>query len=450
MRGKARKIIFSILIIFFIVSFSTVSALYSQNLKIDKEINSYKNYKSKINNNKNWTFIAYLNGDMRDLESSMLFYLNDMEHVGSNTDVDIVVQADDYRIWNNQTRRYYIIKDNNPNVINSPLADNNTNEKCMGEPQTLVDFVCWAADNYPAENYCLTIFNHGDGWRGICADDTPSGYHLDMDELKNAIENISVYLGKKLDILILDACEMGMIEVFYPIKDYVNFVVSSEDRITYLDISYKRILENLTKQPKIEPLDFTQKIVDASYNTYTGKPVHVYFGMDMDKIEDITMVIDDFSKVLINYTLSCDIIKKAYQYSLCWIGPQGGAYPHDIRRFAEKISELVYNSYIYNSANELINTIDTSIIRPTEENGHYVSPRLNGISIYFPQRKSDFEEKYKQQEFANFTQWDEFLYSFYNMIVKNNQKANIRSIFAKLISSDFIKFIQRFLIILFR
>ena len=51
---------------------------------------------------------------------------------------------------------------------------------------------------------------------------------------------------------------MGMIEVFYPIKDYVNFVVSSEDRTTYLDISYKRILENLTAQPVIEPIDVKQ------------------------------------------------------------------------------------------------------------------------------------------------------------------------------------------------
>jgi hypothetical protein len=35
----------------------------------------------------------------------------------------------------------------------------------MGDPNVLKDFVLWAKQKYPAENYILIIWDHGDGWR---------------------------------------------------------------------------------------------------------------------------------------------------------------------------------------------------------------------------------------------------------------------------------------------
>jgi hypothetical protein len=434
MRGEVKKIIvLAIITMFFITTFSSIPGKHLRYVNKDQGVSAYCNETTR--NDKKWTFLAYLDGDMPDIEGSMMIYVNSMELIGSTSDVNIVVQADDCGIWNDQTRRYYIVHDDNPNVIVSPLADNDTSEKNMGDPQTLIDFVCWAVDKYPAENYCLTIFDHGDGWRAICSDIT-NGSYLNMSELKEAIIGISNHLGGKLDVLILDACNMGMLEVFYQIKDYVDISISSEIPTSYYDISYERILENLTGQPLLVPSEFAQKIVDSSYNTFNGIPTHVYFGVNMDKIEEITEVINELAQVLKNNMPSNSMIKAVHNYSLCWGGIQTAPYPHDIRRFAEKISDLVDNTDIKNKTYEIMEIIDNCVIRPHEGNNSYVDPLLHGIAIYFPPKQSDFEDAYKQLEFANDTQWDEFLENFYQMAFRVSQQISIQSSSSQLFSNS--------------
>jgi hypothetical protein len=432
MRGESKKgMVLAIIIMFFIMNLLSVQAESLRYLNEDQDVSKY--YDETARSGKKWTFMAYLDGDVPDIEGTMMIYINAMELIGSTSDVNIVVQADDCGFWNDQTRRYYIVHDDNQDVIASPLADNDTSEKDMGDPQTLIDFVCWAIDKYPAENYCLTMFNHGDGWEGICGDYTNGASCFDMSELKEAMTQISNHLGGKLDVLIFDACKMSMIEDFYPIKEYVDVSVSSELPTNQYDISYEGILENLTDQPLFTPSEFAQKIVDTSYNTFNGKQTHKYFGFHMDKIESIAEKVDRLSQALISNMPSNFIIKSAYTNSISFDGVQTPPYPHDILSFAEKISELVYDNDIKNKANELVSIINASVIRPQ---GGNVDSVLNGISIYFPPKKSDFEDRYTQLEFANDSQWDEFLNSFYNMAFRVSQQISIRSISSRLLSNS--------------
>jgi len=131
-----------------------------------------------------------------------------MEMVGSSDDVNIVVQADripGYNISNSDwttTRRYYITQDSDPMQINSLFSD--LGELNMGDPQTLVDFVSWAATECPAKKYLLVIWNHGGGFRspayskGIAQDDTSGGDIITMPDLEDALSAISVHMGKIL------------------------------------------------------------------------------------------------------------------------------------------------------------------------------------------------------------------------------------------------------------
>jgi len=120
-------------------------------------------------NSAEWTVMVYLDAD-NNLESAGIDDINEMEIVGSTTEVNIVVQVDriPYSVLasNNQgyaddtsndnwtaTRRYYITQDFDPIQINSQLKSD-LGELNMGDPQTLVDFANWAITNYPAK-YCL-------------------------------------------------------------------------------------------------------------------------------------------------------------------------------------------------------------------------------------------------------------------------------------------------------
>jgi hypothetical protein len=44
----------------------------------------------------------------------------------------------------------------------------------MAEGQTLVDFVSWAVETYPADRYALVLSDHGLGWPGGWSD-PPAG-----------------------------------------------------------------------------------------------------------------------------------------------------------------------------------------------------------------------------------------------------------------------------------
>ena len=148
-----------------------------------------------------WTVMIYLDAD-NNLESAGINDINEMEMVGSTTEVNIVVQADripGYDIsnsdWTN-TRRYYITQDSDPMRINSQFND--LNELNMGDPKTLVDFASWAVTEYPAEKYLLVIWNHGGGFRApayttrdIAWDDTNGKDKITMPELEYALSAIN-------------------------------------------------------------------------------------------------------------------------------------------------------------------------------------------------------------------------------------------------------------------
>ncbi|MDQ3007176.1 MAG: clostripain-related cysteine peptidase, partial [Chloroflexota bacterium] len=112
-----------------------------------------------------WTVIVYSAADDEVLEETMWFDVNEMELVGSNPQLNIVVQIDRYGgaftgdgDWAD-TRRYLITQDNDLSTIASPIVES-VGEVDTGDPQTLVDFVTWAVQKYPAKKYALVLSDH--------------------------------------------------------------------------------------------------------------------------------------------------------------------------------------------------------------------------------------------------------------------------------------------------
>jgi clostripain len=227
------------------------------------------------NDTAEWTVMIYLDAD-NNLESAGIDDINEMEMVGSSSDVNIVVQVDriPYSVlaanneghlddssnsnWTN-TRRHYITQDYDPYTINSQLIGSDLGELNMGDPQTLIDFASWAVTEYPAKKYLLVIWNHGGGFRSpahtkdIAWDDTSGGDKITMPELEYALSAISTQMGKKVDIVGMDACLMAMTEVAYQIKDYADILVTSEESEPNDGWPYDSILSQLVSYPTMTP-----------------------------------------------------------------------------------------------------------------------------------------------------------------------------------------------------
>ncbi|MCK4241048.1 MAG: hypothetical protein KAX30_05440 [Candidatus Atribacteria bacterium] len=363
-----------------------------------------------------WTVMVYLAAD-NNLESAGINDINEMEMVGSTTDVNIVVQADripGYDIsnsnWTN-TRRYYIIQDFDPFQINSQFND--LGELNMGDPQTLVDFASWAITTYPAKKYLLVIWNHGGGFRspspGLTKDiawDYTSGDKITMPELEYALLAISAQIEKKIDIVGMDACLMAMTEVAYQIKDYADILVASEENEPGDGWPYDTILSQLVVNPTTSPEQLATDIVDKYIYSYPSYDV-TQSAIDLNYMSTLADQLSDLAQAIINDSLTPKInyILAAY-YSQHY-----SDYYHDfidLYDFCNKISNYSNSLEVKTISLIVQQTLLNFTVINSGYNGWSISDS-KGLSIYFPY--TAYDSYYDYTNFAQYTFWDEMLLS---------------------------------------
>ena len=123
--------------------------------------------------------MLYQDADDKILEQDIYVDLNEAERVGSSDRVHIVAQVDRYRggyrgdgDWT-ETKRLYLTQDGNLQQVGSQTAAD-LGEVNMSDGETLVDFVTWAVDTFPADKHVLIMSDHGMGWPGGWSDPVPT------------------------------------------------------------------------------------------------------------------------------------------------------------------------------------------------------------------------------------------------------------------------------------
>lgn len=98
----------------------------------------------------------------------------------------------------------------------------------MGEPETLRYFIEYATESYPAEQYALILWNHGEGPLGsICLDELNDLDGLTLSELTAAMDKVQ--LDEKLSWIGFDACLMCSAEVAFAMSPYAEYMVASQE-----------------------------------------------------------------------------------------------------------------------------------------------------------------------------------------------------------------------------
>jgi hypothetical protein len=372
-----------------------------------------------------WTVMVYLDAD-NNLESAGIDDINEMEMVGSTSEVNIVVQVDrvPYSVLasSNQgyaddtsngnwttTRRYYVTQDFNPVLINSPLKID-LGELNMGDPQTLVDFANWAAINYPAKKYLLVIWNHGGGFRSlnlskdIAWDDTNGGDKITMPELKDALSMISAQIGKNIDIVGMDACFMAMTEVAYQIKDYADILVASEETEPNDGWPYDTILSQLTSNPSLTSIPLATNIVDDYIFTYPTTYV-TQSAIDLSYMDTLASQLSNLALAIMNDSVT-PLDKYIYAANSTQRYSLSGFDFTDLYDLCSKILIYSNNANVKNIALSIQQSLNFAVIH-SGYNGSMVS-RSRGLSIYFPYYY--YDNYYNYTNYAQDTWWDEMLH----------------------------------------
>ncbi len=204
-----------------------------------------------------WTFLVFMNGD-NNLESYVTHDLNELEIVGSSSQVNVVVQADRSEGYDERdgdwtgARRYLVTQDGNDARVTSQVLED-LGEVDMGDPATLSAFLLWADDNFPADHVALVLWDHGDGWtvgpiapaEAISYDES-SGNDISIaeGELASSLEPFVKRRGT-LDLVGFDACNMATFEVAHAMRPWAKTLVGSQSTVGWEGLQYADALAYL-------------------------------------------------------------------------------------------------------------------------------------------------------------------------------------------------------------
>ena len=382
-----------------------------------------------------WTFIYYSDADDDILEEDLWFDINEMEVVGSNPQMNIVVQIDRAEgafsgdgDWTD-TRRLYITQDADLNQITSPIVES-IGEADMGSPQTLLDFITWTIQKYPAKKYALIMADHGGGWTGGFSD-MQAGTQLSMPQIVSVVEQVQQSMGgQKFEIIGFDACLMGMAEIYGALYPYSNYMVASEEVIPSTGWSYAAWLAQLAQNPTMDGRGATQAIVSTyiiqdtalSLRASSSEILEVEAGTTLSAVEsarmpDVIGAMNQFISVMA--TLDQNYVAQAREYTRSYYSIFGEDSPSpyiDLGNFAEILANETGDPAVSQAAEQLKIAISSAVV--AEKHGQRMAGS-NGISFYFPisdiysftEYNSEFPPYYAESasKFLQQSTWDEFL-----------------------------------------
>lgn len=418
--------------------------------------------------------MVYQDADDQVLEQDIYLDMNEMERIGSTDQVMIVTQIDRFRggftgteNWHS-TRRYLVTYDDDLNAIGSDLVQD-IGEVNMADGDTLVDFVTWAVQSYPADHFVLILSDHGMGWPGGWSDPAPGAKDRGSAPLIGQLKEDSIYLSElddalaqiqantgidKFDLIGMDACLMSQLEVYSALQPYARYAVASEETEPGLGWAYSAFLSLLVYDPSIDAaqlaanivetyIDQDERIVDDQawmeflrQNSSSGG----FFGtvrvsadqlasqieqnitltaVNLDALPHLNASFNAFVYAL--QSSNQQVVANARSYAQSYTSIFGRQVPPsyiDLGHFVQLVAKNSKDATIRQAANDVINALNQVVI--AERHGK-TKPGSTGIAIYFP-NSTLYKSPYTGMQsyttladrFARISLWDDFLAFHYS------------------------------------
>lgn len=137
----------------------------------------------------------------------------------------------------------------------------------MSDPQTLLGFINYAAEKYPAEMYDLILWDHGGG--------PVMGYGLDHRVDEDNIMSVGAIAKclkesavDRFDIVNFDACLMSSVEIAATLSESADYLILSPETEPGYGQEYVTWLDALAKEPDMNGYALGKIIVDAMIAFY--------------------------------------------------------------------------------------------------------------------------------------------------------------------------------------
>ncbi len=398
-----------------------------------------------------WLTVHYVSMDNNlDAFGEWQADLNSLEKVGSSPESQHIALYDGDE--DGDTVVQYVLEGGVEETPSDQMDQGWGAEMNLGDPETLAAFTIWAATEYPAENICLVLNNHGGGWFGICWDDTDDDY-LTPGEVAEALEAVEYALGRQVNVVLTYACLMASTEFAYEISGHADYLIGSEtfswgsevlgpDEYLIGNYPFDAIWGPVKDNPEMSPKEFAIHVVDAfqMYGPWNAPDMYVFrdyssdtvSAIDLNAIPALVLAVDKLGlelersvtsvgktishSQLINRVIGSpqepeQYCTESFSGQPDYIG-QGTFVNYDLLDFVEQLDKCDIRGLCEDSTLDEVRAAAGAAIlaerHGTDESlGHHVD--AHGLSIWLPYRSTEYRDSYETTAFAQDTSWDEFL-----------------------------------------
>lgn len=344
-----------------------------------------------------------------------------------------------------------------------------------GDPNALIETAKWFFGENPAERYGLVLWSHGTGWepseiaevaeearpaaardeteandraampgslalfrstlremlmpdrqneRAVLFDDG-SGQSIDTLELERVGVEIAAAIGKPLELLGMDACLMGNLEVAYQLRHVVRHLVASPELVPGHSWPYAAIYGQLKDDPNQDGAALARMVVSKYLEFYAANPPRqgdvTKVALDLGRIDPLKDAADALAKALLE-----DIGRNS---AAVW-AVQSSTQERETRKNARAPSKFDYHLWDLGAVAAALaasNDVSPTVKDAARDTVEALKPGAGavlaeghegqwfdgtfGVSIYLPvvNRISPW---YPKVAFAADTQWDEMLVAY--------------------------------------
>jgi hypothetical protein len=319
---------------------------------------------------------------------------------------------------NGSVKRLYVKKDNDSGKVTSPVIED-MGRVDMGDWHSVVDFVKWGAQKYPANHYFVDIWDHGSGWhdkKGGIGSPSPmdiswddlSGNHMTTKQLAQALEESAKIIGHKIDLYASDACLMAMVEIANEVKDSVQVFAGSEETEPGAGWPYDTFLTRWNALSDMSPQNVAKVLSQEYAKSYQGTSNAVTFSaFDLEFLPALNSAIRSFSQSMSN--LSASAAQQVLQVATRSQNFTNSDYV-DFVDFMNNLKAAHISSLDVSALSDMNDATQAVIIA----NDTVRFPKAHGMSIWIPTSNyqyGQYADLYSRLSFDQETHWGDVLKS---------------------------------------
>ena len=321
------------------------------------------------------TVMVYMCGADLESRSGMATRdLNEMVYADISDKVNVIVETGGAKKWQNSvvsasTNQRWKVEKGGLKAL-----DKNVGKKQMTDPDTLVDFVNFAKENYPADRYMLIFWDHGGGSvSGYGYDELYPNRTMTIDEIQAALKKT----GITYDFVGFDACLMAGMETAMAVEPCADYLIASEETEPGTGWYYTNWLTDLSNNTSIATVDLAKRIIDDFTSASASASSRSKTTLSIIDLAEFKGVIPD---VLASFGTSLNAQLKGENYQ------DVAKARSDTREFASSshIDQVDLVNFCNNLGTDEAMKLADAVKGCVKYNKTYNVTNAYGMSVYFP------------------------------------------------------------------